>query len=121
MPGEREVRVSVVADLGLFDVDMRGRGARIGTSIYVLLGGAALVGGVAVGWALLLNGGLVLLTAIAYVELGAVMPRAGGEYAWVKEGLPPPFGFVAGVLTLGGALTPIAVSPLRLPPFPLSP
>jgi len=93
MPEERAVSVRVVADLGLFDVVMMGLGAMIGTSIYVLLGGAALVGGVAVGWALLLNGGLVLLTAIAYVELGAVMPRAGGGYAWVKEGLPPPFGF----------------------------
>ena len=117
MPGEREVRVSVVADLGLFDVVMMGLGAMIGTSIYVLLGGAALVGGVAVGWALLLNGGLVLLTAIAYVELGAVMPRAGGGYAWVKEGLPPPFGFVAGMLTWGGALTAIAVSALGLAAF----
>ena len=117
MPEERAVSVRVVADLGLFDVVMMGLGAMVGTSIYVLLGGAALVGGAAVGWAILLNGGLVLLTAVAYVELGSVLPRAGGGYAWAKEGLRPPLGFLAGVLTWGGALTAVAVSALGLAAF----
>src|SRR3990172_4458859 len=96
---------------------MMGLGAMVGTSVYVLLGGAALVGGAAVGWAILLNGGLVLLTAVAYVELGSVLPRAGGGYAWAKEGLRPPLGFLAGVLTWGGALTAVAVSALGLAAF----
>src|SRR3990172_9600710 len=117
MLAEREVKVAVVADLGLFDVVMMGLGAMVGTSIYVLLGGAALVGGAAVGWAILLNGGLLLLTAVGYVELGSVLPRAGGGYAWAKEGLRPPLGFLAGVLTWGGALTAVAGAALGLAAF----
>ncbi|HKZ48598.1 MAG TPA: amino acid permease, partial [Thermoplasmata archaeon] len=117
MPEERAVSVRVVADLGLFDVVMMGLGAMVGTSIYVLVGGAALVGGPAVLLALLLNGGLVLLTAVAYVELATVHPRSGGGYAWVKEGLKTPFGFVAGVLTWGGGLTAVALSALGLASF----
>jgi len=117
MQGERGVRLRVIADLRLSDVVMIGLGAMVGTSVYVLLGGAAAVAGPAVLIALVLNSGLVALSAASYAELGSTFPRAGGGYAWVKEGLPPPMGFLAGMLTWGGNLTAVALSALGLAAF----
>ncbi len=59
-------------------------------------------------WILLLwaAGGLyALMGAFAYAELGAAMPRSGGEYIYIREAYGPAFGFLTGwtSLTIGFA------------------
>ena len=43
-----------------------------------------------------LGGGLTLLGAFTYAELGAMFPRAGGDYQFLKEAYGPPAGFALG-------------------------
>lgn len=47
-------------------------------------------------------GGLVyaLLGALSYGELGAMLPRAGGEYVYVREAFGPLWGFLSGWTSL---------------------
>ena len=89
-----EVRLS--RDMSLFSVTMIGVGAMIGAGIFVLTGIAAGVAGPGLIVAFAINGVLALVTAMAYAELGACFPEAGGGYLWVKEGLPGPAGFLSG-------------------------
>ncbi|MGH9487837.1 MAG: APC family permease [Terriglobales bacterium] len=44
----------------------------------------------------LLGGFLSLTGALAYAELGTMRPQAGGEYAYIRDGLGPLFGFLFG-------------------------
>jgi amino acid transporter len=83
-------------DLGLFPVTMIGVGAMIGAGIFVLTGIAAGVAGPALLLVFLLNGGVALLTAMSYAELGSSLPNAGGGFPWVRESLGGVFGFMGG-------------------------
>lgn len=83
-------------NLGLFPITMIGVGAMIGAGIFVLTGIAAGVAGPALLAVFTLNGGIALLTAMSYAELGSAMPAAGGGYVWVKESLGGVNGFLAG-------------------------
>jgi APA family basic amino acid/polyamine antiporter len=58
-------------------------------------------------WAL---GGLVALCgALVYAELGAMLPRVGGEYVYLSRAFPPVVGFTSGWLALlAGFGAPIA-------------
>jgi len=61
------------------------------------------------GW--LLGGFLALFGATAYAELGAMMPRVGGEYVYLREAFHPALGFVAGWISLFvGFSAPIAAA-----------
>jgi APA family basic amino acid/polyamine antiporter len=61
----------------------------------------------------LLGGGLALLGAISYLELAALLPRAGGEYAFVAAAFGPFWGFLTGwSLFLWGFSAPIALCAL---------
>ena len=63
------------------------------------------------GW--LLGGVLALCGASAYAELGAMMPRVGGEYVYLREAFHPVFGFLAGWISLiVGFSAPIAAAAL---------
>ena len=54
-------------------------------------------------WAL---GGLFALSgAVAYAELGAMFPRAGGDYEFLREGFNESVAFAAGWLIFGAAFT----------------
>jgi amino acid transporter/nucleotide-binding universal stress UspA family protein len=106
-----EIRLS--RNLGLFSVTMMGVGGMIGAGIFALSGIAAGAAGPAVVLVFLFNGFITLLTALAYAELGAAFPRAGGGYVWVKEGLGGANGFLAGWMSwfgyvVAGALYAIA-------------
>jgi APA family basic amino acid/polyamine antiporter len=46
------------------------------------------------------SGVLALCGAAAYAELGAMMPRAGGEYVYLTRAFHPAIGFMAGWLAL---------------------
>ncbi len=105
--------VHLSRDLGLFSATMMGVGGMIGAGIFALSGIAAGAAGPAVVLVFVLNGAVTLLTALAYAELGAAFPRAGGGYVWVKEGLGGGNGFLAGWMSwfgyvVAGALYAIA-------------
>jgi basic amino acid/polyamine antiporter, APA family len=59
----------------------------------------------------LLGGLIALCGALAYAELGAAMPKAGGEYVFLSKLYHPLFGFLTGwVSFLVGFTAPIAAS-----------
>ncbi|MGA8259757.1 MAG: amino acid permease [Arenicellales bacterium] len=117
-PGDQaEVRLS--RDLGLFSITMMGVGGMIGAGIFALSGIAAGQAGPAVVLVFAFNGVVTFLTALAYAELGAAFPRAGGGYVWVKEGLGGGNGFLAGWMSwfgyvVAGALYAIAFAGFAL-------
>lgn len=51
-------------------------------------------GGLMLVW--LLTGAMTLAGALAYAELAAMMPKAGGQYVFLREGLSPAVGFLFG-------------------------
>ena len=92
----------LAAKLGLFDATMIVMGGVIGSGIFVnpavvarqlhspvLILGAWIVGGV-----------LALLGAMIYAELGAILPKAGGSYAYLHDGFHPLLGFLYGWFSL---------------------
>ncbi|MEM9490687.1 MAG: amino acid permease, partial [Myxococcota bacterium] len=61
----------------------------------------------------LIGGVLALCGAAVYAELGAMMPRVGGEYVYLREGLHPGAGFLSGWVSLiAGFSAPIGVAAL---------
>jgi len=62
-------------------------------------------------WAV--GGLLALCGAATYAELGSMMPKAGGEYVYLREAYHPAVGFMSGWVSLtAGFSAPIAVSAL---------
>lgn len=57
-------------------------------------------------------GGVLALTgALCYGELGAIFPKAGGEYVFLRESIGKPFGFLSGWVSLiVGFSAPIAAA-----------
>lgn len=90
------VHTELSRNLTLFDITMLGVGAMIGAGIFVLTGIAAGAAGPALILAFALNGVITIFTAMVYAELGSAIPKAGGGYLWVREGLPGPSAFLAG-------------------------
>ena len=99
---ERAAAPQLAAKLGLFDATMIVMGGVIGSGIFVnpavvarhvhspvLILGAWLLGGV-----------LALLGAMIYAELGALLPKVGGEYAYLRAGIHPLAGFMYGWFAL---------------------
>ena len=70
----------------------------IGTGIFLKPSEMASVGGsVSVVYAAWIVGGLLsLFGALSFAELGAAMPEAGGQYAYLRSGLGPVWGFLFG-------------------------
>jgi basic amino acid/polyamine antiporter, APA family len=59
------------------------------------------------------GGVLALCGAAAYAELGTMMPKAGGEYVYLREAYHPVFGFMSGWVSLtAGFSAPIAAAAL---------
>jgi len=59
----------------------------------------------------IIGGGIALCGALSYGELGAAIPRAGGEYAFLSRLFHPVFGFLSGwVSFFAGFSAPIAAS-----------
>lgn len=102
--------------LGPFDATMVVIGGIIGSGIFInpyivaqRLDTPALV---IAAWA---AGGLVALAgAFAYAELGALFPRAGGQYVYLKDGVHPLAGFLYGwallLLIESGAIAAVAIT-----------
>jgi basic amino acid/polyamine antiporter, APA family len=84
--------------LGLYDSTMVVVGSMIGSGIFIVSADMARnVGGA--GWLLvawLLTGALTIVGALSYGELAAMMPRAGGQYVYLREAFSPLWGFLYG-------------------------
>lgn len=84
--------------LGLYDSTMVVVGSMIGSGIFIVsaemsreLGSA---GWLLVAWAV--TGVLTVTAALSYGELAAMLPRAGGQYIYLREAYSPLVGFLYG-------------------------
>ena len=73
-------------------------GTMVGTGIFLKPSEMAAAGGsVSLVYAAWIAGGLLsLFGALSFAELGAAMPEAGGQYAYLRRGLGPIWGFLFG-------------------------
>jgi basic amino acid/polyamine antiporter, APA family len=84
--------------LGLFDSTMVVVGSMIGSGIFIVSADIARQVG-SPGWLLMawiITGALTLTAALSYGELAAMMPRAGGQYVYLREAFSPLWGFLYG-------------------------
>src|SRR5258706_7430250 len=84
--------------LGLYDSTMVVIGSMIGSGIFIVSAEMARNTGSA-GWLLaawVVAGVLTVCAALAYGELAAMMPRAGGQYVYLREAFSPLWGFLYG-------------------------
>ena len=84
--------------LGLFDSTMIVAGSMIGAGIFIVSADMARLVG-SVGWLIgswVITGLLTIAAALSYGELAAMMPRAGGQYVYLREAWSPMCGFLYG-------------------------
>jgi len=91
-------RVELVQGLGSWAAASIVVGTMIGTGIFLvpssMAANAGSVGLVFLAW--ILGGILSLAGALTYAELGAAIPEAGGDYAYLNRGLGPRWGYLFG-------------------------
>src|SRR6266567_1604265 len=88
----------LVRGLGLLDSTMLVAGSMIGSGIFIVSSIIARQVG-APGWLLvvwIVTGVLTLMAALSYGELAAMMPKAGGQYVYLREAFSPLWGFLYG-------------------------
>ncbi|HUR33559.1 MAG TPA: amino acid permease [Vicinamibacterales bacterium] len=101
--------------LGLYDATMVVVGSMIGSGIFIVSADMARViaspGWLLVGW--LIAGVLTITAALSYGELAAMMPRAGGQYVYLREAFSPIWGFLYGwtlfLVIQSGTIAAVAV------------
>jgi basic amino acid/polyamine antiporter, APA family len=85
-------------ELGVFDSVMVVVGIMVGSGIFIVSAemsrGIGSAGWLLVAW--LLTGALTVAGALAFGELAAMMPRAGGMYIYLREAFSPLCGFLYG-------------------------
>jgi APA family basic amino acid/polyamine antiporter len=87
-----------VKAIGLYDATMIVVGSMIGSGIFIVAAdisrqtGSA--GGLLLTW--ILTGCLTIAAALAYGELAAMFPHAGGQYVYLREAFSPLWGFLYG-------------------------
>jgi len=89
----------------------------IGTGVFTSLGFQVidLKDGFSIGFLWLIGGIAALCGALTYGELGAAMPRSGGEYHFLSKIFHPAVGFLAGwVSALVGFSAPIAAAAMAV-------
>ncbi|MCS5614459.1 MAG: amino acid permease, partial [Candidatus Marinimicrobia bacterium] len=102
--------------LGLFDSSMMVIGIVIGSGIFMTTGlmAEALPSASLILLVWILGGLQMLAGALTYAELGAAMPKAGGQYVYLREAYGPLpaflFGWVAFVAYISGTNAAIAVA-----------
>src|SRR5678815_4604466 len=87
-----------VRGLGLLDSTMLVAGSMIGSGIFIVSSIIARQVG-SPGWLLMVwvvTGVLTLIGALSYGELAAMMPKAGGQYVYLREAFSPFWGFLYG-------------------------
>ena len=100
-------KLSVVAATAIVVANMIGTG--VFTSTGFQAAGLPDAATILVLW--VVGGVLALCGALCYAELGAMMPRVGGEYVYLREGLHPMLGVMSGwASVLAGFSAPIAAA-----------
>src|SRR6266568_5281092 len=87
-----------VRGLGLLDSTMLVAGSMIGSGIFIVSSDISRQVG-SPGWLLIvwtITGLLTLTAALSYGELAAMMPKAGGQYIYLREAFSPLWGFLYG-------------------------
>src|SRR5512140_401621 len=106
----------LVRGLGLLDSTMIVAGSMIGSGIFIVSADIARQVG-STGWLLatwVITGLLTVAAALSYGELAAMMPRAGGQYVYLREAFSPLWGFLYGWTLLlviqSGTIAAVAVA-----------
>jgi len=98
IPVDEPERGGLVRGLGLLEATTLIVGSVIGSGIFVapsIMAGYVQTPGLLMG--LWVTGGiLTLFGALAYGEMAAALPRAGGQYVFLKEAFSPLWGFLYG-------------------------
>jgi APA family basic amino acid/polyamine antiporter len=88
----------LIKGLGLFDSTMLVAGSMIGSGIFIVSADIARQvqspGLLLVVW--VATGVMTMIGALSYGELAAAMPKAGGQYVYLRESLGPLWGFLYG-------------------------
>lgn len=141
-PPPTELDTEFTRGLNLFDATMVVVGSMIGSGIFIVSADMGRLLGSA-GWLLaawVVTGLLTVTAALSYGELAAMMPRAGGQYIYLREAFSPLCGFLYGwtlVLVIQtGTIAAVAVAFARflgvlwpavheaaylVPPVPMAP
>src|ERR687883_761660 len=105
-----------VKAMTLTDATMLVAGSMIGSGIFIVSASMSRVLG-SPFWLLLawiVTGVITLLGALAYGELAAMFPRAGGQYVFLRESMGPLMGFLYGwtlfVVIQTGTIAAVAVA-----------
>jgi len=91
-------QINLSRKLGLFDSTMVIVGIIIGSGIFLTTGimAKSIPSGGLILLAWFVGGLLTLAGALAFAELGAAMPEAGGQYVYLREAYGPMAGFLFG-------------------------
>ena len=88
----------LVRGLGLFDSTTIVVGSMIGSGIFIVSAdigrNAGSTGGLLAAW--VITGLMTVTAALSYGELAAMMPKAGGQYVYLREAFSPLWGFLYG-------------------------
>ena len=115
-PEPPQTQQGFVRALTLTDATMLVAGAMIGSGIFIVSADIARSVGspfwLMVVWAV--TGVITLLGALAYGELAAMYPRAGGQYIFLRESMGPLMGFLYGwtlfVVIQTGTIAAVAIA-----------
>jgi APA family basic amino acid/polyamine antiporter len=88
----------LIKELGLFSSTCMVVGSMIGSGIFIVSGDMASQlkspGMLLMAWAV--TGLVTIIAALSYGELAAAMPRAGGQYVYLREAFGPMWGYLYG-------------------------
>lgn len=97
-PAAETTSAELYKGLGLFDATTIVMGSMIGSGIFIVaaeMGREVRTPGLfLLAW--VISGLMTVLAAVTYGELAAMMPRAGGQYVYLREAFGPLFGFLYG-------------------------
>lgn len=97
--------------LSLPHVTASGVGIIVGAGIYVLLGPATALAGGLVWLSFLISSALCALTALSYMELSSMFPKAGAEHEFARQVFPNWVSFTTGwAMTIALIIAAAAVS-----------
>src|SRR6185295_6873281 len=95
---DQTTKEGFIRGLGLLDSTMIVAGSMIGSGIFIVSADIARQVG-SPGWLLvvwIVTGLLTMIGALSYGELAAMMPKAGGQYVYLREAFSPFWGFLYG-------------------------
>jgi basic amino acid/polyamine antiporter, APA family len=115
-PTASDPQSEFVKAMTLTDATMLVAGSMIGSGIFIVSASIARTVGspmwLLIAW--LVTGVITLLGALAYGELAAMYPRAGGQYVFLRESMGPLMGFLYGwtlfVVIQTGTIAAVAVA-----------